>query len=89
MEVTVTYFPSGNFATDQQIPIMINFLLEVDFFMHKSLKEDNSNLHQFFKYTKKHLESRLKSLLWGETSMHTTSSWQSLLREWRLIFLLW
>lgn len=55
MEVTVTYFPSGNFATDQQIPIMINFLLEVDFFMHKSLKEDNSNLHQFFKYIKKHL----------------------------------
>lgn len=54
-KVTVTYFPSGNFATDQQIPIMINFLSEVDFFMHKSLKEDNSNLHQFFKHTKKHL----------------------------------
>lgn len=53
-KVTVTYFPSGNFATEQQIPIMINFF-EVDFFMHKSLKEDISNLCQFFKYTKKHL----------------------------------
>ena len=55
-KVTVTYFRSGNFATEQQIPIMITFFLsEVDFFMHKSLREDNTNLYQFFKYTKKHL----------------------------------